>query len=78
MTLASNDPEPEEPPLPDTGAVAFLTRIVHAPSDTQQTPLRITCVIVLALVLAATPLPWNAVGYGVLVILALSLGRINP
>jgi hypothetical protein len=76
--MASNDPEPAEPEQPSTGPVAFLTRIVHAPSDTQQTPLRVACVIVLALVLAATPLPWNAIGYGILVVLALSLGRINP
>jgi hypothetical protein len=58
--------------------VAFLTRIVHIPAANDQTPLRVICVVVAALVMAATPIPWNAVGYGALVVLALSLGRITP
>jgi hypothetical protein len=76
--MASNDPEEPEVPLPDTGAVAFLTRIVHAPVQNEQTPLRVACIIVLAVVLALTPVPWTAVGFVALAILALSLGRIIP
>jgi len=77
--MASNDPEPvEEPVYPSQGPVAFLTRIVHMPAANEQTPLRIACVLLVALTLSATPFPWNAVGYGALVVLALSLGRITP
>jgi len=79
--MASNDPEPEEfpePKVPGAGPVAFLTRIVHMPAANEQTPLRIACVLLVALTLSATPFPWNAVGYGALVVLALSLGRITP
>jgi len=77
-TLASNDPIEVEPPPPDTGAVAFLTRIVHLPADNEQTPVRIVCVLVLAVVLALTPLPYSALGFVALAVLALSLGRITP
>ena len=78
--MASNDPDPlDQPELPPpSGPVAFLTRIVHIPAANDQTPLRVICVVVAALVMAATPIPWNAVGYGALVVLALSLGRITP
>jgi len=75
--MASNDAEVVEP-IADTGAVAFLTRIVHMPASNEQTPVRIACVLVLAIVVALTPLPWSAVGFIALAILALSLGRINP
>ena len=77
--MASNDPE-TEPDRPDTtpGPVAFLTRIVHLPAANEQTPLRVLCVMVLALVLATTPVPYNALGFMTLAILALSLGRIIP
>jgi len=76
-TLASNDPEYVEP-IEDTGAVAFLTRIIHLPADNEQTPVRIACVLVLAVVLALTPLPYSALGFVALAVLALSLGRIAP
>lgn len=75
--MASNDPEVVEP-IPDTGAVAFLTRIVHAPAANEHTPLRVLCVLVLALVLATTPVPYNALGFVTLAVLALSLGRVTP
>jgi hypothetical protein len=76
--MASNDPEPEEVPPPDVGAVAFLTRIVRIPARTDQTPLRVIYILVVALTLAVTPLPFNAFGFVALVCLALSLGRITP
>jgi hypothetical protein len=76
--MASNDAEPKEEPPPDTGAVAFLTRIVRVPASTDQTPLRVVYVLVIALTLSMTPLPFNAIGFVALVCLALSLGRITP
>ena len=77
--MASNDPEPKhDPVMPESGPVAFLTRLIHIPAANDQTPVRILCVLIVALVLAATPIPFNAVGYGALVVLALSLGRITP
>ena len=76
--MASNDPEPVVDTMPPSqGPVAFLTRIVRVPADNEQTPVRIACVLVVALTLSATPFPWNALGYGALVVLALSLGRIT-
>jgi hypothetical protein len=78
MTMASNDPEPEEVPPPDVGAVAFLTRLVRVPARTDQTPLRVAYILVVALTLSMTPFPFNAIGFVALVCLALSLGRITP
>lgn len=76
--MASNDPEPKEVPPPDSGPVAFLTKIVRVPARTDQTPLRVVYILTVALTLAATPIPFNAVGFVALVALALSLGRISP
>ena len=76
--MASNDPETVVEAQSQNGTVAFLTRIVHLPASNEQTPVRIACVLVLAVVVALTPLPWSAVGFIALAILALSLGRINP
>ena len=76
--MASNDPEPEEEPLPPSGPVAFLTRIVRLPASNDHTPLRIACVLILAGVLAFSPLPWSAIGFITLSVLALSLGRVIP
>jgi hypothetical protein len=76
--MASNDEEPKEIPPPDVGAVAFLTRLVRVPARTDQTPLRVVCILVVALTLSVTPLPFNAIGLVALVALALSLGRITP
>jgi hypothetical protein len=76
--MASNDPEPQEVPPPDTGAVAFLTRIVRLPAQNDQTPFRVAYMLVIALTLSVTPMPFNAVGFVSLVALALSLGRITP
>ena len=75
--MASNDPEPEEEPLPDTGAVAFLTRIVRLPARNDQTPLRAVYLCIVAATLAVTPIPFNAIGFVCLIALALSLGRIR-
>ena len=74
--MASNDPEPKPIPLPDTGAVAFLTKIVRVPARTDQTPLRAVYLLVIAATLAVTPIPFNAIGFVFVVALALSLGRI--
>jgi len=76
--LASNDPEPEEVPLPDVGAVAFLTRLVRLPASNDQTPWRVAYILVVALTMSVTPFPFNAIGFVALVCLALSLGRITP
>jgi len=78
MTLASNDPEPEEVPPPNSGAVAFLTRVVRLPASTDQTPWRVVYIVAIALTLSLTPFPFNAIGFVALVCLALSLGRITP
>jgi hypothetical protein len=75
--MASNDPEPEEVPPPDTGAVAFLTRIVRLPASNDQTPWRAVYMLVVAATLSVTPIPFNAIGFVALVALALSLGRIT-
>lgn len=75
--MASNDPEPKEEPEPDTGAVAFLTRIVRLPASNDQTPWRAVYLLVVAAMLAVTPIPFNAIGFVALVALALSLGRIT-
>ena len=76
--MASNDPEPEEVAPPDAGPVTFLTRLVRVPARTDQTPLRVAYVLVVALTLSVTPFPANALGYVALIALALSLGRISP
>jgi len=76
--MASNDPEPEEVPPPKAGPVAFLTKIVRVPARTDQTPLRVVYILVVALTLSVTPTPFNAVGFVALTALALSLGRISP
>ncbi len=78
--MASNDPEPLNEPVmpPSEGPVAFLTRLVHIPAANEQTPLRILCVLVLAVVMSFLPIPVNIIGYVALAILALSLGRITP
>jgi hypothetical protein len=75
--MASNDPEPKEVPLPDTGAVAFLTRIVRLPASNDQTPWRMFYLLVLALTVSTAPQPWGTIGVVTTVILALSLGRIT-
>jgi hypothetical protein len=77
--MASNDAEPLNVVAtpPDTGPVAFLTKIVRLPAANDHTPLRIVCVLVLAVVLSITPQPWSAVGFATLVVLALSLARIH-
>jgi hypothetical protein len=77
--MASNDPEPDdEPKVPDQGPVAYLTRVIHDTATNDQTPIRVGLMILIALSLAATPIPWNGVGFASLVLLALSLGRITP
>ena len=76
--MATDDAPPKEVPLPDSGPVAFLTRVIHDAAHNDQTPLRIGLIVLIALALAATPIPWNGVGFAALVLLALSLGRITP
>lgn len=77
--MASNDVQPkDEPKVPDSGPVAFLTRIVRIPASNEQTPLRVVCLLIVAAVMAVTPIPFNAIGYVALVVLAVSLGRITP
>lgn len=76
--MASNDPEPKEIPLPESGPVAFLTRLVRVPARNDQTPLRVAYILVIALTLSITPIPFNAIGFVALVALSLSLGRIAP
>ena len=75
--MASNDPDKPKPEPPDSGPVAFLERIVRLPARNDQTPLRVVCLLVLALVLAATPMPFQAIGIVTLVVLALSLGYLR-
>lgn len=75
--MASNDPEPEEVPPPDSGAVAFLTRLVQLPASNDQTPWRVGYILLIALTLSITPFPFNAIGFIALIALALSLGRIT-
>jgi hypothetical protein len=76
--MASNDPEPKEVPLPDTGAVAFLTRIVRLPASNDQTPFRVVYLLIVAATLSVTPIPFNAIGFIFLMALALSLGKVTP
>jgi len=75
--MASNDPDKPKPEPPDSGPVAFLERIVRLPATNDQTPLRVVCLLVLALVLAATPMPFQVIGIVTLVVLALSLGYLR-
>lgn len=75
--MASNDAAREPPKLPDTGPVAFLERIVRLPATNDQTPLRIACLLVLAGVMATTPMPFQVIGIVTLVILALSWGHVR-
>jgi len=75
--MASNDPDKPKPEPPDSGPVAFLERIVRLPARNDQTPLRVVCLLVLALVLAATPMPFQVIGIVTLVVLALSLGYLR-
>jgi hypothetical protein len=75
--MASNDPAPKEVPLPDTGAVAFLTRIVRLPARTDQTPLRAVYLVIIAAMLGLAPVPFSVIGFIAVVALALSLGRIT-
>jgi hypothetical protein len=76
--MASNDPEPKEIPPPDSGPVAFLTRIVRLPAQNDQTPFRVAYLLIIAATLAVTPIPFNAVGFIFLMALALSLGKVTP
>ena len=76
--MASNDPEPKEVPPPESGPVAFLTRIVRLPASNDQTPLRVVYILVVALTLSVTPIPFNAIGFVALIALALSLGKVTP
>ena len=76
--MASNDDEPKPPPLPDTGPIAYLTRIVHESARNDQTPVRVGLLLILAVTLASTPLPWSALGFASLILLALSLGHVSP
>ncbi len=74
--MASND-APIEKPEPSSGPVAFLERIIRLPAVNDQTPLRIACMLVLALVMATTPMPFQVIGIVSLVILALSYGHVR-
>lgn len=74
--MASNDAE-SRPELPNTGPVAFLERIVRLPATNDQNPLRIACLLVMACVLAFTPMPFQVIGFIALVVMALSYGRIR-
>ena len=65
------------PEQPATGPVAFLERIVRLPAVNDQTPLRIACMLVIAATLAATPMPFQVIGFVALVVLALSWGRVR-
>jgi hypothetical protein len=76
--MASNDPKPKEIPPPDSGPVAFLTRIVRLPASNDQTPFRVAYLLIIAATLAVTPIPFNAVGFIFLMALALSLGKVTP
>ena len=76
--MASNDPEPQEVPPPESGPVAFLTRIVRLPAQNDQTPLRVVYLLIVAATLAVTPIPFNAIGFIFLMALALSLGKVTP
>jgi hypothetical protein len=58
--------------------VAYLTRIVHESARNDQTPIRVGLMLVIATALAVTPLPWNAVGYTALILLAVSFGHVTP
>jgi hypothetical protein len=75
--MASNDPGPKKPELPDQGPVALLERIVRLPASNDQTPLRIACLLVLACVLGMTPMPFQVIGILTLVVLALSYGHLR-
>ena len=75
--MASNDAARDPAKLPDSGPVAFLERIVRLPASNDQTPLRIACLFVLALVMAATPMPFQVIGIVTLVVLALSYGHVR-
>jgi hypothetical protein len=74
--MASND-APITKPEPESGPVAFLERIIRLPAVNDQTPLRIACLLVLALVMATTPMPFQVIGIVSLVILALSYGHVR-
>lgn len=74
--MASND-EPAQPPLAKENTVAYLTRIVHAPAlPNAQTPLRVVCLLVLAVALAFGPQPQSAIGLIAVTLLALSFGQV--
>jgi uncharacterized membrane protein len=77
--LASN-PEKEQPvEQPDTGPVATLIRLVHAPAKPNaQTPLRIVMLIAITVCLAFAPFPASLVGMLAVLIMALSLGHVIP
>jgi hypothetical protein len=77
VATASNDPEPKEVEPPASGPVAFLTKIVRLPASNDQTPWRALYLLVIALTMAVTPFPFNAIGMVMCVALALSLGRIT-
>lgn len=74
--MASNDPEVQVE-QPSTGPVAFLERIVRLPAQNDQTPWRVAYMLVIACVLAFTPMPFQVIGFVALLALALSYGRIR-
>jgi len=74
--IASNDPEVRVEP-PASGPVAFLERIIRLPAANDQTPLRIACLLIMAGVMAFTPMPFQVIGILALVVTALSYGRIR-
>jgi hypothetical protein len=74
-TVASNDVvKPLVEPLPEMG---IIERIIRLPAANEQTPLRVVCLLVLAGVLAATPMPFQVIGIVTLVVLALSFGHLR-
>ena len=75
-TIASNDVE-RAPEQPSSGPVAFLERIIRLPAANDQTPLRIACLLIMAGVMAFTPMPFQVIGIVALVVMALSYGRIR-
>lgn len=73
--MASNDPaKPLAPALPE---VPLIERIIRIPAANEHTPLRVVCLLVLGLVMAATPMPFQAIGIVALVILAVSFGHLR-
>jgi len=64
-------------PAPKESTVAYITRVVHAPAlPNAQTPLRVVCLLVLAIALAFSPQPQSFVGMIAVTLLALSFGQV--